>query len=614
MDQPSDIRNLSAHRPVSATVVELRSPAQLRPDLRDAIEPARRRFGRPQQVIREHTNNAVRWKAGERLNHVLEEACIRFSENDAVVTEAGTLSYRELDSRANQVARYLIEQGVQPATASGCCSTSRVETYIALLAVMKVNAAYVPLDAAFPIERLRFILDDAEIKAIVSMSRFARDARAVRRAARSFSTAPSARSMRSQDASRLHAACARSHDQLCYIIYTSGTTGKPKGVAIEHAEHLQLRARRRRGLRLSAGRPRLPGHDHRLRFLGRGDLGAADRRRDARSRHARAPPGRRRARRFPARARSHRDGVLPDLARDHRAGSAEAAAVLLVGGEACPQNLVARWHRPGRRILNAYGPTEATVTATLTELRPDKPVTIGVPLPTYTIVILDPNEDKTVAHGELGEIGIAGVGLALGYLNRDELTMKKFIPDFLNIPNNPSGRIYRTGDLGRINEDGEIEYHGRIDTQVKIRGYRIELTEIEAVLLRAAADRAGGGHHVRAGAGRGRARGLLRVQAGRRAAARRNLAGAAQPAAGLHGAGLSRRAAVIPMTLSNKADRKKLPTPQAPRFSARRPRLRRAEDRDRAHSCVRALVRGDEASTACRPRIISSRTSAPTRC
>ena len=149
--------------------------------------------------------------------------------------------------------------------------------------------------------------------------------------------------------------------------------------------------------------------------------------------------------------------------------------ILLVGGEACPQNLVVRWYRPGRTILNSYGPTEATVTATLTELTPDKPVTIGVPLPTYSIVILDAEKDETVAPGELGEIGIAGIGVARGYVNRDELTAKKFIRDFVGIPGNVSGRIYRTGDLGRINEEGEIEYRGRIDTQVKIRGYRIEL-------------------------------------------------------------------------------------------------------------------------------------------
>jgi len=143
---------------------------------------------------------------------------------------------------------------------------------------------------------------------------------------------------------------------------------------------------------------------------------------------------------------------------------------------------VQRWQRPGRTMLNAYGPTEATVTATLTELIPDKPVTIGGPLPTYAIVILDEQKSVAIERGGLGEIGIAGIGLAKGYLNAPELTGRKFIPDFLAIPNNPSKRIYRTGDLGRINERNEIEFHGRIDTQVKIRGYRIELSEIEAVL------------------------------------------------------------------------------------------------------------------------------------
>src|SRR5208283_6215504 len=107
----------------------------------------------------------------------------------------------------------------------------------------------------------------------------------------------------------------------------------------------------------------------------------------------------------------------------------------------------------------------------------------GRPLPTYSIVILDASRDRAVDLGEAGEIGIAGVGVAEGYLNRPELTQAKFIGDFLALPNNPSGRIYRTGDLGRINEDGEIEYLGRIDTQIKLRGHRIELGEIETVLL-----------------------------------------------------------------------------------------------------------------------------------
>src|SRR3954466_5535920 len=172
MDQPSDVRNLSAHRSTGAPVVELRSPAQLRPDLRDVIEPIQRRFGQAQVVIREHTNNAPRWKQGERLNNLLEEACTPSSEGAAVITDPRTLSYRELDGRANQVARYLMDQGIQAGDRVGLLFEKSVETYIAMLAVMKVNAAYVPLDAAFPTERMRFILGDAQITAIVSISAF----------------------------------------------------------------------------------------------------------------------------------------------------------------------------------------------------------------------------------------------------------------------------------------------------------------------------------------------------------------------------------------------------------------------------------------------------------
>ena len=157
-----------------------------------------------------------------------------------------------------------------------------------------------------------------------------------------------------------------------------------------------------------------------------------------------------------------------------------------MSGESCPQDLVARWHRPGRRFLNVYGPTEATVTATWTVLHPGRPVTIGVPLPTYSVVILDPDSGTGAAAGRRSARSASpGSGSPHGYLNRPDLTERAFMPDFLGMPDNPSGRIYRTGDLGRINADGEIEHHGRIDTQVKIRGYRIELTEIESVLLRA---------------------------------------------------------------------------------------------------------------------------------
>jgi non-ribosomal peptide synthetase-like protein len=592
MDQPSDIRRLSGGRG-GAAVVELRSPAQLRPDLRNAIEPIERSFGR-QIVIREHTNNAVRWKQGERLNHLLEEACIRFSENDAVVTDAGTLSYRELDCRANQVARHLIDQGIAAGDRVGLLFEKSAETYIAMLAVMKVNAAYVPLDAAFPIERIRFILADAEIKTIVSMSPFAERLAALD--VQKVFLDGAKRAIDAKPADRL-TGVPRTFDPICYIIYTSGTTGNPKGVAIAHASICNF-------VRVAA---ELYGYQPGDRVY-QGMTIAFDFSIEeiwvplmAGATLVPARPGLALIGEELADFLSGRDvtvmaccpTLLATIERD-----LPKLRILLVGGEACPQNLVARWAKPGRRILNSYGPTEATVTATLTELKPDKPVTIGVPLSTYSIVILDPNEDKTVENGELGEIGIAGVGLALGYMNRDELTMKKFIRDFLNIQNNPSGRIYRTGDLGRIDENGEIEYRGRIDTQVKIRGYRIELNEIEAVLLDL------DGIAQAAVTTFEPEEGVVEI-----VAYYAFKQGADLPRDAISQALRSKLPAYmvpafleelpsIPMTLSNKADHKRLPKPQLARFSAAAGYVAPKTENERIlHTALCEVLRVDRVST-----------------
>jgi len=232
MHQPADIRNLSARRSAGASVVELHSADQLRPELRDVIEPIRRSFGRPQVVTREHTNNAVRWTQGERLNHLLEEVCVRFAASDAVVTDDAVLTFRDLDRRANQVARHLIDQGVQPGDRVGLLFDKCAETYVAMLAVLKVNAAYVPLDTAFPAERLRFIIDDAEIKAIVSMAGF--EQRLAAFAVQKVFLDKAKRRIDGKSAER-PTEVAPTADPVCYIIYTSGTTGNPKGVAIGHA-------------------------------------------------------------------------------------------------------------------------------------------------------------------------------------------------------------------------------------------------------------------------------------------------------------------------------------------------------------------------------------------
>ena len=394
------------------------------------------------------------------------------------------MTYGELDARANQVARFLVRRGVRPGDRVGLLFDAAVDGYVAMLAVLKARAVYVPLDAAFPADRLAFIAADAGVRLVLTHSRLAGLAGPVAGAGAGLLCVDQVAGLvAAEPAGRLGPGeVAAPAGDLCYVIYTSGTTGRPKGVAISHASICNF-------VRVAAGVYGITGGDRVYQGMtiafdfsveeiwvpwaagatlvprpgGASLLGAEL---DA----------------FLAARRVTALCCVPTLLAtledDH-----PQLRFLLVSGESCPQDLVTRWHRPGRRFLNVYGPTEATVTATWTVLDPGRPVTIGVPLPTYSAVILDPDADRALPPGEMGEIAIAGIGLAEGYLNRPELTERAFIPDFLGIPGNPAGRIYRTGDLGRISPAGEIEHHGRIDTQVKIRGYRVELAEIESVLL-----------------------------------------------------------------------------------------------------------------------------------
>ena len=523
-------------------------------------------------LVCKDADNAIRWQEGERLDHLFEQRCDALgaageAEHAAIVTDFETVSFRELDQRANRAARYLLAQGLTAGDRIGLLFDKTIETYVALLAVLKINAAYVPLDASFPSERIAFILEDAGVKAILSLSSFA-DKLAPFALPKLFLDA-ACNDIGAQAPERLTAAERPAPaDELCYVIYTSGTTGNPKGVAILHASicnfvrvagevyGVEKGDRAYQGMTIAfdfsveelwvpllMGATLYPGKPG-ASLVGE-DL--ADFLRARKVTYLACVPT--------LLATIEQD--LPDL------------RILLVSGEACPQNLVVRWHRPGRTILNAYGPTEATVTATLTELYPDKPVTIGVPLPTYTIVILDENEDKALARGALGEIGIAGVGLAGGYLNRDDLTAKKFIPDFIGIPNNPSQRIYRTGDVGRIDDNGEVEFHGRIDTQVKLRGYRIELGEIEAVIAQLPQIGQAVVHTWEPEPGTTELVAYYTLKQGAKALPfdeAAQLLKAHLPAYMIPS--YFEQLPAIPMTGSNKADRKSLPAPTGPRFSA----------------------------------------------
>jgi non-ribosomal peptide synthetase-like protein len=434
-------------------------------------------------------DDAIRWQQGDRLESLFERRCdwLRWLGRDrhlAVDAMDGTLSYAGLDARANQLARFLVRQGVRPGDRVGLLSDRAVDGYLGMLAVLKARAAYVPLDTGFPPDRLSYIAADAGVQTVLSRSYLAERAAAMAGTAKLVYLDEVIEQIAGQSWDRLGPGeVGEPADDLCYIIYTSGSTGQPKGVAIGHASicnFVRVAAevygigyadRVYQGMTIAfdfsveeiwvpwiAGATLVPKPDG-DRVLGR-ELFAFLRDRQVTALCC-----------VPT-LLATLDEDLPGL------------RFLLVSGEPCPQDLVARWHRPGRRFLNVYGPTEATVTATWTVVDPGRPVTIGVPLPTYSVVVLDPDSDTALPPGAMGEIGIAGIGLARGYVGRPDLTERAFVPDFLGIPDNPPGRIYRTGDLGRVNAEGEIEHHGRIDTQVKIRGYRIELTEIESVLLR----------------------------------------------------------------------------------------------------------------------------------
>ncbi|MCE0488164.1 Pls/PosA family non-ribosomal peptide synthetase [Ornithinimicrobium sediminis] len=426
-----------------------------------------------------------RWQPGDRLEQVFEEQCDRWRRDEPahLAVDNGTvrLSYLDLDARANRLARHLQAGGVAAGDRVGLVLDDPVRSYTAILAVLKLGAAYVPMDPAFPADRVAYIVEDAQVRWVLSLRHLPEPVGSVSVPVVCLDDHDDEVARR--DGARLsETERGPLDDELAYVIYTSGSTGRPKGVAVEHASICNF--------------VRVAGEVYGYRQDDRvyqGMTTAFDF-----SVEEMWVPWVAGATLVPKPGGTSLLGVeLGDYLVQHRVSALCCVPTLLatldtelpdlrfllVSGEACQKDLVTRWHRPGLRFLNVYGPTEATVTATWDVVHPDKPVTLGVPLPTYAAVILHPEEARALPPGEYGEIGIAGIGLAREYVNRPDQTAAAFIPDFLGIDHNPSSRIYRTGDLGRFTADGLVEYAGRIDTQVKIRGYRIELTEIESVVL-----------------------------------------------------------------------------------------------------------------------------------
>ncbi|HVY38155.1 MAG TPA: amino acid adenylation domain-containing protein [Polyangia bacterium] len=420
----------------------------------------------------------------ETFPALFEEVVARAPDATALVSGPLRLTYGELNARADALAVRLRRLGVGPDVLVGICTARGAPLVEAVLAIMKAGGAYVPLDPEHPADRLAYMVSDSAPAAIVVD---ADGQAAVSAALGGDRTVPlifagDLEPPDEADDPGVRAPASRLAPQhLAYVIYTSGSSGRPKGVLNEQRGLVNLS--RLKALDLGPG-------SHVLQFaspsfdastwelamaLGNGatlHLATRDQ----------LMPGR------PLIETIEREGIthllLPPsaLAACEETGLALGVKTLLVGGEAIRLEDANRW--AGRvRLINAYGPTEATVCTCIHECRPGAPVVpIGRPLPNTCVYILD-RAGQPVPVGVSGEIHIGGAGVARGYLNRPELTAALFVPDpFAGDGERSTAKMYRTGDIGRWLPDGSVEFIGRNDLQVKVRGFRIELGEIEARL------------------------------------------------------------------------------------------------------------------------------------
>ncbi|WJR33171.1 amino acid adenylation domain-containing protein [Mycobacteroides immunogenum] len=384
-----------------------------------------------------------------------------------------TLTYRELDEAADRLADQLVREGVGPGERVILFSDRSARAVIGILAVLKTGAAYLPIDPAVPASRLEFIVGDAAPVAAITTAE-------LRSRLDVFDLAV----IDLDDPAQTHATAhpvrvsAPAPDDIAYVIYTSGTTGAPKGVAVTHHNVTQLMSS------LDAGLPN-PGVwplCHSLAFdvsvweiwgalLRGGRLVVV-------SESITASPAD-----FHDVLVSEQVTVLTQTPSAVAMLSPEGldATALAVVGEACPAAVVEKW-APGRVMINAYGPTETTmcvaISAPLTAELPDAVVPIGSPVPGAALFVLD-TWLQPVPPGVVGELYVAGDGVACGYVGRSDLTASRFVACPFG---EPGARMYRTGDLVLWGDDGQLQYLGRADEQVKIRGYRIELGEVQAAL------------------------------------------------------------------------------------------------------------------------------------
>jgi amino acid adenylation domain-containing protein/non-ribosomal peptide synthase protein (TIGR01720 family) len=427
------------------------------------------------QLLKEWSETGTPSSEAHRFQQLFEKQAARTPQARALEFAGEGMSYDELNRRANQLARYLRESGVRPDTLVAIFLEKSAEMLVALIAVLKAGGAYVPLDPSYPRERLAFMLKDAKAKLLLTQSRLTG---LLPETGATVICLDLCREVVKHESEENPEPVA-DDDNLAYVIYTSGTTGEPKGVMVSHRGWSNLVAAQFETFGIQA--------EHRiLQFASLGFDASIFETTLALCAGATLYVSEREALLGPGLVQLLRDRAIttatlpPSVLVVLPPEQLTELRTLIVAGEACPSALVARWAGGGRRFFNAYGPTEATVWASVAECsegRRNPP--IGRPIPGAQIYLLD-QSTQPVPVGVPGELFIGGAGLARGYLGRPDLTADKFIPH--PFADQPGARLYRTGDLGRYLPDGQIEFLGRLDRQVKIRGFRIELGEVEAVM------------------------------------------------------------------------------------------------------------------------------------